>query len=203
MNPPFLLIRRENRNIRPHNPDRLGDDPAPVGRSRSRSHRPGLGALGPEGTLLKEFSISFPTSTPLTSFSISFSTLTLTSTSITSFRSQDAHAGPRPSAKHASARRPAFGEAGVARGAAEGEGRGLDDGPGAQQSVEGSRGREVLTGRGARVHVLPRRGEEEGNCQAAGDGSGGTSGSGAGNQASGLYFLDKLVEDPMNALLET
>ena len=61
----------------------------------------------------------------------------------------------------------------------------------------------MLTGRGARVHVLPRRGEEEGNCQAAGDGSGGTSGSGAGNQASGLYFLDKLVEDPMNALLET
>ena len=39
--------------------------------------------------------------------------------------------------------------------------------------------------------------------RAAGDGSGGTSGSGAGNQASGLYFLDKLVEDPVNALLET
>ena len=38
--------------------------------------------------------------------------------------------------------------------------------------------------------------------RAAGDGSGGTSGSGAGNQATGgLYFLDKLVEDPVNALL--
>ena len=41
---------------------------------------------------------------------------------------------------------------------------------GAHQSVEGSRGREVLTGRGARVHVLPRRGEEEGNRQAQGRG---------------------------------